>query len=89
MKIQLNPTDFPILMKISPTILEKTILEITKRANPNLKEITQEDLLHTAKMMEMDLKAEQMQKEQTTDQDIILQNLSYLKKIQEEHSEWS
>ena len=57
-QLQINPTEYPHLSQWEENHLNQTIESLTKAANPNKKEITQEDKQWTATMLEMDLAAQ-------------------------------
>ena len=55
---ELNPTEYPKLSNWTPEHLDKTLSNLAQKANPSKTEITLEDKMWAATMLEMDLQAQ-------------------------------
>jgi Arc/MetJ family transcription regulator len=56
--MELNPKEFPTLSTWDPNFLNEILENLSKEANPSKTEITLEDKLWAATMLEMDLKTQ-------------------------------
>ena len=91
MSMELNPKEYPILSKWNPEHLNKTLDNLSKKANPNKTEITESDKIWAATMLELDLQSQSgaiwEQDEQETPW--IAHNRKMMEKMQRENIPWA
>jgi DNA primase len=87
----LNQTEFPTLSTWEPNLLNEVLENLSQTANPSKTEITREDKLWAATMLEMDLKAQSgaiWETEQEKDP-LLEHNRKMMKKMKEENIPWA
>lgn len=88
----INETEFPTLSTWDPNFLNEILESLSKAANPSKTEITREDKLWAATMLEMDLKAQSgaiLETEEQEKDPMTEHNRRMMKKMKEENIPWA
>ncbi len=89
-KLSLNQKEFPTLSTWDSNFLDEILESLSKEANPNKMEITQEDKLWAATMLEMDLKSQNGAILETEEANPLTEhNLKMLGKMKTENIHWT
>ncbi|MCB4235783.1 hypothetical protein LDL59_13710 [Kaistella anthropi] len=89
--MELNPKEFPTLSTWEPNFLNEILENLNKQANPSKTEITLEDKLWTATMLEMDLKTQSgsIWSENQSEHPLTEHNRKMLQKMREQNIPWA
>jgi methionyl-tRNA formyltransferase len=87
----LNPTEFPTLSTWEPKLLDEILENLSRTANPSKTEITPEDKMWGATMLEMDLQAQSGAIWETENEEYPLteHNRKMLQKMKEQKIPWA
>nr|WP_238555490.1 hypothetical protein [Chryseobacterium sp. P1-3] len=87
----INETEFPTLSTWDPNFLNEILENLSKEANPSKTEITREDKLWAATMLEMDLQAQggAIWEAEEKEDPLTEHNRKMMKKMQEENIPWA
>lgn len=87
----LNQTEFPTLSTWEPNLLNEVLENLSQTANPSKTEITREDKLWAATMLEMDLQAQggAIWETQQEKDPLLEHNRNMMKKMKEENIPWA
>ena len=89
--MELNPKEFPTLSTWDPKFLNEILENLSKEANPSKTEITLEDKMWTATMLEMDLKTQSgsIWTENQSEDSLTEHNRKTLQKMREQNIPWA
>ena len=89
--MELNPKEFPTLSTWEPNFLNEILENLSKEANPSKTEITLEDKLWTATMLEMDLKTQSgsIWSENQSEDPLTEHNRKMLQKMRRKNISWA
>ena len=88
--LHLNPKEFPKLSQWGTQYLNESLEQLVKTANQGKTEITREDKLWAATMLEMDLQAQSGAIMEIEEEDPITEhNRKMMKKMKEENIPWA
>ena len=87
----LNPTEFPTLSTWEPKLLDEILENLSRTANPSKTEITPEDKMWGATMLEMDLQAQSgaIWEENKQEDPQLAHNKMMFEKMKKENTPWA
>nr|WP_317039957.1 hypothetical protein [Chryseobacterium sp. CBo1] len=88
--LMLDQKEYPTLITWDPKFLDEILVELCKTANPSKTEITLEEKLSAAQMLEMDLQAQSGAIQETEQEDLLTEhNRKMLKKMKTSKNVWA